>query len=153
MIWGLSKISQNMNRKPILDVYQIFSKLSLRFKRKFLQSLYTISRSYLGNGIEIVWVGSVKHSQKLPRSDQEIHFCIFANVSNTVLTIKTKIPIVVPHHIRVLQVRWYQNRTPAIKKQNLSSPKVTRRQPIVNFFNFFQKLSTKKIFYGLFTLY
>ena len=48
------------------------------------------------------------------------------------------------HHIRVLQVRWYQNRTTAIEKQNQSSHKVTRKQPIVNLFSFFKNCQRTK---------
>ena len=52
---NIAKISPKMARKVIFQFFFRFSqKLSKRFERNFLQSFFTISQSYMCNGIKIV---------------------------------------------------------------------------------------------------
>ena len=61
---NIAKISPKMAKKQsFFDFVQFSQKLSIRFKRIFLQSFYTILESYMCNGIKIVWLGCGKHSQ------------------------------------------------------------------------------------------
>ena len=58
------KISPKMAKKqPFFDFYRFSQKLSIRFERNFLQIFYTKLKSYMCNGIKIVWLGCEKHSQ------------------------------------------------------------------------------------------
>ena len=61
---NIAKISPKMAKKqPFFDFFRFSQKLSIRFKRNFLQLFYTILESYMCNGIKIVWLGCEKHSQ------------------------------------------------------------------------------------------
>ena len=60
----IAKISPKMAKKqPFLDFFRFSQKLSIRFKRNFLQLFYTILESYKCNFIKFVWLGCEKHSQ------------------------------------------------------------------------------------------
>ena len=61
---NIAKISPKMAKKqPFFDFFRFSQKLSIRFERNFLQIFYTKLKSYMCNGIKIVWLGCEKHSQ------------------------------------------------------------------------------------------
>ena len=61
---NIAKISSKMAKNQrFFDFFRFSQKLSIRFERNFLQLFYTISESYMCNGIKIVWLGCEKHSQ------------------------------------------------------------------------------------------
>ena len=69
---NIAKRSPKMAKKqPFFDFFQFSRKLSIRFKRIFLQLFYTILKSYMCNGIKIVWLGCEKHSQNKPKNGQK----------------------------------------------------------------------------------
>ena len=54
---------------------------------------------------------NVRNSQNYPKNGQKTAiFRRFLIFSKTVHTIRTKLSIVILHHIRVLYVQWHQNR-------------------------------------------
>ena len=65
---NMAKISPKNGQKTLIFRFFLFSKLSIRFERNFLQLFYTILESYMCNGIKIVWLGCEKHSQKWPKN-------------------------------------------------------------------------------------
>ena len=70
---NIAKISPKMAKKQsFFDFFFRFSqKLSIRFKRNFLQSFYTILWSLMCNFIKFVWLGGEKHSQIYPKNGQK----------------------------------------------------------------------------------
>ena len=66
--WDVRNIAKNSpkmaKKQSFFDFFQFSQKLSKRFERNFLQPFYTILESYMCNGIEIVWLGCEKPSQK-----------------------------------------------------------------------------------------
>ena len=109
---NIAKISPKMAKKqPFFDFYQFSQKLSIRFERNFLQIFYTKLKSYMCNGIKIVWLGCEKHSQNEPQNGQKTAiFRLLSIFSKTVHTIRTKLSTDILHHFRVLYVQWHQNR-------------------------------------------
>ena len=62
---NIAKIRPKMAKKqPIFDFFRFSQKLSIRFERNFLQSFYTISESYMCNGIKIVCGWDVRNIAK-----------------------------------------------------------------------------------------
>ena len=60
----IAKICPKIAKKqPFDDFFWFSQKLSIRFKRNFLQIFYTILQSYMSNGIKIVMLVCEKHSQ------------------------------------------------------------------------------------------
>ena len=109
---NIAKITPKKAKKQsFFDFFRFPQKLSIRFKRNFLQLFYTILESYMCNGIKIVWLGCEKHGQNYPKNGQKtVIFRLFSVFSKTVHTIRTKFSTVILHHIRVLYVQWHQNR-------------------------------------------
>ena len=52
-----------VRKQPFFYNFRISQKLSIRFKRSFLQSFYIILESYMCNGVKIVWLRCETHSQ------------------------------------------------------------------------------------------
>ena len=97
---NIAKISPKMAKidpkQPFFDFFRFSQKLSIRFKRIFLQSFYTILESYMCNGIKIVWLGCEQHSQNYPKNGQKTAiFRLFLIFAKTVCMIRTKISTVI----------------------------------------------------------
>ena len=64
VVRNIAKISPKMAEKqPFFDFFRFSQKLSIRFKRNFLQLFYIILESYMCNGIKIVRLGCEKRRQ------------------------------------------------------------------------------------------
>ena len=61
------------------------------------------------HGIKIVILGCEKHSQMSQKRAENSQFRLSLIFSKTVHTIRTKVFLVILHHIRVLYVQWHQN--------------------------------------------
>ena len=86
-----------MAKKQSFFIFFRFSqKLSIRFKRNFLQSFYTILWSFMCNFIKFVLLGCEKHGQNQPKNGQKTAiFRLFLVFAKTVHTIRTKISTVI----------------------------------------------------------
>ena len=135
---NIARSSIKMTEKqPSSNFLQFSQILSWRFERTFLQSFYTLLRSNVCNGINIECLGSDKQPKVAPKW----HKFLFWNVSiisNTVLTIRTKLPIAFIHQIESFMCNGIKFVWMPLRNKTKSTPKVTRKWPIV-VFNFFQK--------------
>ena len=64
-------------KQPFFDFFRFSQKLSIRFERNFLQLFYTISESYMCNGIKIVWLGCEKQPKLAQKWPKNSHFSTF----------------------------------------------------------------------------
>ena len=74
----IAKISPKMAKKQrFFDFFRFSQKLSIRFKRNFLQSFYIIIESYMCNDIKIVWLGCDKLAKISPKMAKKQRFFDF----------------------------------------------------------------------------
>ena len=138
---NIARSSIKMTEKqPSSNFLQFSQILSWRFERTFLQSFYTLLRSNVCNGINIECLGSDKQPKVAPKWPKFLFWTV-SIFSNTVLTIRTKLPIAFIHQIESflcdgIKIVWMR-----LRNKTKSTPKVIRKWPIV-VFNFFQKMSS-----------
>ena len=110
---NIAKISPKMAKKQqFFDFFRFSQTLYIRFEGTFQQFFYTISETYMCNGIKIVWLGCEKHSQNSPKNGQKKSFFDFFSIfSISVHTIFTKSCTVILHPKEPLRAQRHQNRS------------------------------------------
>ena len=64
-------ITPKIKKQPFFDFFRFSRKLSIRFERDFLQSLYALLGSYVCTGFKFVCLRFEKLRQNQPKNDQK----------------------------------------------------------------------------------
>ena len=110
-----ARSSPKMTKKQsFLNFLQFFQILSLRFEWNFLQSFHTILGSYVCHGIKIVWLWFDNRARSSPKMTKKQPFLNFLQIFQILSLRFERNPLVILHHISVLNVQWQQNRVSGI---------------------------------------